>query len=186
MVEATELACRILEDIRAKANEFQSFGQNSFVRIAIEPLSIGASHWLNYYDDKISEFRFEFAAPLFKKTTPTAVYGNQCCDGVAALKLATCVHNITHQLSSTSYAPRESKPDYIEPRNGYVDYMGCISRLIQLGENEGHDHIKCTDWARIYICVSGGKQKEDEICALAGLAAVRDVFCGKFSNFTIS
>jgi len=185
MITPVELAKIIIEAVRAKAEEFDSFDRNTAcVRIAISPISYEAREWIQ--DVVPNEaIRYEIIANLSPHSHTTRdMYECGCSDGCNALKITNCIRNILFGLGTTSRTPKEAAHGYIHPGNGLLNSDGCVSCLLRKESYEGHGRPESLDWARIYISVSGGHHDDDELCAYSGIAAISKAL--NCTEFTIS
>jgi hypothetical protein len=185
MITPAELAKIIIEAVRARAKELDSFDRSTAcVRIAISPISHEAREWIQNVVPN-EAIRYEIIANLNPHNHTTRdMYECGCSDGCNALKITNCIRNILFGLGTTSHTPKEAAHDYIHPGNGLLNSGGCVSCLLRKEIYEGHDHPDTLDWARIYISVSGGHQEDDNLCARSGVVAIYQVF--NYTEFTIS
>ena len=185
MITPAELAQIIIEAVRTRAKQFDSFDRNiACMRIAISPISHEAREWIQSVVPN-EAIRYEIVANLNPHSHTTRdMYECGCSDGCNALKITNCIRNILFGLGTTSRTPKEAAHDYIHPGNGLLNSDGCVSCLLRKEIYEGHDHPDTLDWARIYISVSGGHQGDDKLCAYSGIAAISQAL--NYTEFTIS
>ena len=172
MISPAELTGQIIEAVRTRAKDFDFDLDTAAIRIAIEPIADEAREWIQPVVPE-SAMRYEVVAKIRPNNQCTSeMYECACSDGMTALKITNCIRNVLFKLGNSSRTPQNDARDYIHPGNGLANYDGCVSCLISKEIFEGHDHPDTIQWARVYVSVGGGHQKDDELCALYGIAAI--------------
>ena len=169
MLRINQLSDRILEAVRAKAKECTTLHCNAVVRVAVVALSNGAYWALEQDPDK----SYEVAMPLSSNVRfdSEQIHGDLNCYGFSALKLALCMHNELKGYGSTSFETENENEDFLTADNGYGHYKGCVCWTIYHrvpGVSNSSE-----PWAKVFVCVCGGHQDEDELCALAAEKAIK-------------
>lgn len=186
MVPVNQLVNSIIDAARQRAAELGSFNfDQAAIRIVVDPLSQAAAQWANTYDRQgRTDTYCGFVSTLKpdNKCTRT-IHGNRNYIARTAMTLATCQHNVANGYGNTSYELRNADEPYLIPENGYLRARGCVSYLLRLERNEGHDHVATEDWARIYVAVDGGCDQDNHLCASTALAAISELF--KFTAIII-
>ena len=175
MKKANELFEAIAERVKARAAEYADFAPDSVVRIAIVPLCNGAEWALGLSGTGCIFEKTEYLDAEFSKHSGRERFGDFNCLGYSALKLANCMRNVAFDRGVTSKTSKGTAEKFLVPENGYANDLGCISYLIGYrSETEGSS----TPWARVYVCVSGGTEVQDDLCAKAAKQALSEAFAG--------
>lgn len=172
------ITAAIIDEVRQGCKD-QGITQGA-IGVCFEPLIGAACNWLGI-PHSFDSVTFTVAVDPDRGTIYIDENGKEVgdCAGVVQMKICAAkrairLNRADHYISEREESTSGSMPDDLNG-NGRINWKGCVA--IQMGYHTGGWCCNAgTDGMIIYICVSGGKQDQDEAAAWYGLKALQDNF----------
>lgn len=172
---SAKLSSLLLRDIEDATREAARNTNCYYVRIAFEPLSEAADHWLmplmRATKGTLREHSQILSTSRHSSTDPKR--DELIAAGVTAMMVNSCRLAVHLKINNASgaFELQPASLSYNTPENGFANRAGCVSTLI------GIDPVALSDpFMRIYVAVYGEDKMDSEGVALASRTAIAN-FC---------